>query len=123
MSSSRFLYYPELGKCFVSVEILKHRSSIHNNLLIDTATKTVSLAADVNRLRDANRLSAPAKLGDGLAARLASMGPEARVPVFVWFKTEAGMDVGSRQERAFDYLVRTYPKAAENLARTGKPWG
>ena len=33
------------------------------------------------------------------------------------------MDVGSRQERAFAYLVRTYPKAAENQRLYGKPLG
>ena len=123
VTPSRYLYYPELGKCFVSVNILKHRALIHNDLLIDPATGTVNLVGDVERLRDAKRVPAPARLGEGLSTRIALLSPEERVPVFVWFKTEAGMDVGSRQERAFDDLVRTYPRAAGNLARNGKPFG
>ena len=123
VTRSRCLYISELGTCYVSVNILKHRDRITNELLINVNSRVILSVADVVRLRDERRVVAPARIDDSLRARLATMGEHDRVRVAIWFKTEAGMDVGSRQERAFAYLVRTYPKAAENQRLYGKPLG
>lgn len=63
------------------------------------------------------------RLGADLKARLAGMSASDTAKVVVWFRTTDGMDVAARQQQAYGELARTIPRVAENLSRTGTPFG
>lgn len=113
-----------LGQCYFLLFIKDRRPDGMKEIAIDTASMQVYTVAEIMRLRAAVPTPVPrASIDARLLTRMSNMTDSETALVYVWFRSDPGMDVGTRQQRAFEELARTIPKAAENMRQHGKPFG
>ncbi len=113
-----------LNRCFVEIAINARHPGGPEHVAIDATSMQVYTAAEIARLRAAAPTPVPrASIDARLRTRMSNMTDSETALVYVWFRSDPGMDVGTRQQRAFEELARTIPRAAENMRQHGKPFG
>jgi hypothetical protein len=118
-----YSFVSDVGRCYVIVVIENRATRRVDKLLIDAASLAVTNRDEINALLAARIRTPAAKIMGGLASRLSGMGETETAKVTIWFRSDPGMDVGTRQQRAYAELARRYPAAAENMREHGKPFG
>ena len=123
IGGKRYFYAPELAKCYAEITVIGLPTDRGDTLMVDVDSLAVSQSADVDALRAKQIDPVQSKIDARLKTRLQTLNATESVRVAIWLKTPPGEDVASRQERAFKYLIETYPQAAEYMRLYGKPLG